>query len=409
MWPFARKTEERVTGERNASAVDFSALSGLITPTAAGVSVTETNAVLLPAVYKCVSLNAEIISSLPLHVYAKRGDARVAYPTPTWITRPNNFQTMPEFLAMTQASLDLDGNAYWLRVSDDRGHLGALDVIPPSAVTPEKRTVDGSERLVYWVNTSKGRDVYAQNEVVHLRSLTLPGELKGFSPIAAARQTIGIGIAAEQFGANFFGGGATLSGVVEVPGQMTPEQTERLKDAFTKRHGGVSKSHAVGVLTGGAKWTPLSVKPEEAQFLESRKYTNEDVAQLFGYPAGFFSSEGVKGYVTALHAELRLWYVVGLLPRITRIERALTDLLPRPAYVKLETNAFLRMDPAQRTAFYQAAQQGEWMTRNEIRALEEMDPVEGGNEFLHSVQWQQDGSGSDTQMSFDDATSEVTQ
>ena len=226
---------------------------------------------------------------------------------------------------------------------------------------------------------------------MHLRSLTLPGELKGLSPIAAAKQTIGIGLAAERFGANFFGSGATLSGVIESPGQMTAEQVERLQAAFSRRHGGVSKSHALGVLTGGAKWTPLSVKPDEAQFLESRKYTATEVANLYGVPPELVASggtDGAKGYVTALSMRMRLWYITGLMPRIIRIERALTDLLPRPAYVRFNTNALLRMEPSERTAFYAAAQQGEWMTRNEIRALEEMDPVPGGDEFLHSVQWQ---------------------
>jgi HK97 family phage portal protein len=402
MWPFSRRTEEAQAERR--SVVDFSAFSDLLTTVAAGVNVTQSNAVNLPTVYKCVALTADTIASLPVDVYAKRGAARVPYEMPPWLASPNPLQTTAEFIASTQVSLDLDGNAYWLKAKDGSRLVG-LTMLNPGAVAPEVEKVGSTVRIRYRCDTIDGQRVYEMDDVVHLRGMTMPGEVKGLSPIACAKQTIGIGLAAEQFGGQFFGSGATLSGVITAPGQITQEQADRIKADFTKKHGGLAKSHAIGVLSGGASWTPLSVKPEEAQFLESRNYTNEEVSQLFGYPAGFFSSEGVKGYVTALHAELRLWYVTGLLPRITRIERALSTLLPRPAYAKLNTNALLRMDPAQRTAFYQAAQLGQWMTRNEIRALEEMDPVDGGDEFLHSVQWQESVD-ADEQLSFDD---EVTQ
>jgi HK97 family phage portal protein len=399
MWPFSRKT---VAPDREArSVIDFSAFSDMLAPSASGVNVTQASSVTLPAVYKCVALNSDTIASLPIDVFTRRGGARISRPLPGWLASPNQFQTTAEFIGMTQTSLDLDGNAYWLKAADARGTLAALYVIPPTAVTPEEHDVGGRQEIVYAVSSKSGRQVYSMREVVHLRGMTLPGELKGLSPIACAKQTIGVGLAAETFGAQFFGSGATLSGVVSSPTSLSDEQIDRLKATFQKKHGGLSNSHAVGVLTGGATWIPLSVKPEEAQFLETRKYTGEDVSQLFGYPAGFFSADGVKGYVTALHAELRLWYTIGLLPRITRIERALSGLLPdESAYVKLNTNALLRMDPAQRTAFYQAAQLGEWMNRNEIRALEDMDPVDGGDEFLHSVQWQDNTP--DGQMSFDD-------
>jgi HK97 family phage portal protein len=185
---------------------------------------------------------------------------------------------------------------------------------------------------------------------------------------------------------------------------MTQEQADRLKEAFTKRHGGVSRSHAIGVLSGGAAWTPLSVRPDEAQFLETRRYSAAEIANLYGVPVelvGDGGTQGAKGYVTGVAMRFRLWYLTGLLPRITRLETALSSCLPRPAYVKFNTNALLRMDPAERTAFYQAAQLGEWMSRNEIRALEDMDPVEGGDEFLHSVQWQENAppDGDDTDES----------
>jgi len=171
---------------------------------------------------------------------------------------------------------------------------------------------------------------------------------------------------------------------------MTPEQIERLQTSFTKKHGGISRSHAIGILSGGASWRPMSVNPDEAQFLESRRYTATEIANLYGVPPELVTDvEGAKGYVTALSQRMRMWYITGLMPRIVRIEEAMSSLLPRPAYVKFNVNALLRMEPSERTSFYQAAQLGEWMTRNEIRALEDMDPMPGGDEPLHSVQWQE--------------------
>lgn len=385
MWPFTRRQDFEAMEER--SVLDFSAFSDLLTPVHAGVAVTQDTAVNLPAVYRCVALNSDTIGSLPLDVYAKRGDTRVPYSEPPWLREPNQFQTMAEFVAMTQVSLDLDGNAFWLKASDKTGRLVALYVMAPSAV----EVVAEDSRRTYKVRKSDGTsDTYSANAVVHLRSMTLPGALRGLSPIGCAKQTIGVGLAAEQFGAQFFGNGANLSAVITAPGQGTQEAAERLRDQFTKKHGGISNSHAIGVLFGGAQWVPISVKPDEAQFLEARRYTATEIANLFGTPPAWVTdSEGAKGYVTALYATLRLWYVIGLHSRITRIETAFSSLLPRPAYVKFNTNALLRMDPDQRTRFYQAAQLGEWMTRNEIRAFEDMNPVPGGDDFLHSVQWQE--------------------
>ena len=380
MWPFHSgyfdKSEKRDNG--------FTAFLDTARPVAAGVSVTKENAVNLPAVYKCVTLNAETVSSLPVNVYSKRGKNRVPRSDPAWLRDPNDFQTLREFLAVTQVSLDLAGNAYWLKTSAGNKLVG-LDVLAPDAVEP--RVEDGL--LLYYVTLKDGRRPFAATEIVHLRGLTMPGQLVGLSPIECAKQTIGIGFASESYGAQFFGTGATLSGIISSPTTMTQEQAERLREAFTKKHGGVNKSHALGVLSGGATWTPLSVKPEEAQFLETRKYTNIEVAEMFGFPTNFFSTDGAKGYVTALHATMRLWNITGLNSRIVRIEDALTSLLPRGVYVKMNRNALvLQMDPAERTSFYQAAQLGQWMSIEEIRALEDMNPEPDGT-VLHSVQWQE--------------------
>jgi HK97 family phage portal protein len=375
-----------VRAELEARDNGWTAFKDLTTPVYAGVSVTQDNAVNLPAVYKCVSLNAETISSLPIDVYTKRGDTRIARDVPAWLRDPNPFQTTAEFIAMTQTSLDLAGNAYWLKASAGDQLVG-LSVLAPSAVQPEVRDC----QVYYRVSVAGGADLFPSTAIVHLRGLVLPGTLVGLSPIECAKQTIGIGLASEQFAAQYYGNGIHPSGFIESPTALTKEQSDRLKEDFTKRHGGVSRSHALGVLTGGASFRSISVTAEDSQFLQSRAYTATEIANLYGVPTELVAAtgdSGAKGYVTALHTRLRLWYLTGLLPRITRIETALSGLMVRPAYVKFNTNALLRMDPAERVAFYQAAQQGEWILKDEIRALEDMDPMPDGK-GMEPLRWQQ--------------------
>jgi HK97 family phage portal protein len=388
MWPFSRKTEQR---DWASTWLSFGDLLGATT--ASGIRVTQTNAIEHPAVYRCVDLNSQTIGSFPVDCKARRGENRVAYPDPEWIRHPNDYQDFNGLVAEQQASQELYDSAFLLKASAGNKVVG-LSVLDPNAVEMKWLALDDGRRvIVYDVQLVTGKVRLAYNEILHIKAgLPIPGALRGISPTVAARETIGTGMAARQFGANFFGTGATLSGVIETPNQMTQEQAERLQEAFKKRHGGVSKSHAVGILAGGAQWKPLSVAPNESQHLETQKYTDATIAALFGIPAEYVSPggmEGAKGYVTGLYQRQMLWYQTGLFSRITRNERAFSSLLPRPAYIKFNVNSWLRMDPEQRVAFYAAGQQGEWLSRNDIRAYEDMNPLEDGDEMLHSVQWQE--------------------
>ncbi len=353
-------------------------------PTHAGVSVTQDNASNLPAIYRCWSLNSDTVSSTPVDCMASRQGKRVTYPIPFWLISPNDEQDWAQFLHMCNVSMEADGNAFILKASDDSGRLVGLFLLPPTAVEVRR---DTEGRLVYLVGAD--HKPYPSTAILHIRWMVLPGQLRGISPIRAAEQTIGTGFAAEQFGANFFGSGATMSGVIAVPGKMKLEDADRLRDQFKKRHGGVSKSHAIGVLTDGAEWKQLSVNPDEAQFLQTRKFTDIQIANIYGVPPMYVTeAEGAKGFVTGLYAMQYMWLLTGINPRFVRYERAFSSLLPRPAYIKFNRNAFLAMDPTERSGFYAAGLRDRWLVPNEVRAKEDMDPLEGGDEPLWSVQWQ---------------------
>ena len=390
MWPFSTLVRDSAIADGAEELRDngFLAFRDRMLPSYSGIAVDESNAVNLPAVYICWRLNSETVASLPIDVYAKRGEQRVEYTRPAWIDKPNDEQDWGQFIEQAQLSLEADGNAFMLKASDQAGRLAGLYNLAPEAVSVERLNVTYGP-IVYRVSLATGdQEMFPASAIVHIRGLTPAGTLRGLSPIACARQTLGIGLAAEQYGAQFFGAGATLSGVIETPGQMTKEQADRLQESFTKKHGGISKSHAIGILAGGAAWKPLSVKPDEAQFLQTRKYTDVQLALMYGLPPEYVTeAEGAKGYVTGIYARQYMWLQTGINPRLIRVERALSALLPRPAYIKFNRNAFLAMDVEQRVAYYAAGQQGEWLTRNEIRALEDMNPIPGGSVPLKSVQW----------------------
>lgn len=356
--------------------------------THAGVSVTQESSVGLPAVYRCMSLNSDTIATTPLDSFRKSGKNRIEYPKPRWLEQPTDYLDTCECLGQLQASLEADGNAFALKAVTRSGSLAGLFPLNPEVVDVE-RLKDG--QIVYDIKQDDGTMIRVQqNEMLHVRGFTPAGAIRGISPIAALKQAIGLGLAAQQFGAQFFGNGAHLGGVVEFPGpDPGEEKAKRVKESFTHKHGGLSKSHALGILYGGAKWVPVTVKPEEAQFLETRRSNAVEIACAFGVPAWFVTDiEGAKGYVSGLYATMYMWLLTGINVRFVRMERALSALLPdKNAYVKFNRNSFLAMDPRERSDYYSKGLMGRYLTPNRICALEDMDPLPGGDEALWSVQW----------------------
>jgi HK97 family phage portal protein len=385
VWPLKRKEQ------RSSNFISFGDL--ILPPTAAGTSVTPQNCIEHPAVYRCLDLNSSTIASFPVDCMKKVGKKRVPYPEPPWLRSPNDYQDFHELVAEAACSCDQYDSAFILKAVATGGQLVGLGVLDPNAVEMKRVDLGSGPVVVYDVQLANGKVRLAANEVLRVKAgLPVPGGLRGVSPTVAAREVIGLGLAARQYGSNFYGNGATLSGLIETPNQMTQEVAERLKESFAKKHGGVSRSHAIGILSGGAKWVQITTEPDKAQALDTLKYTDGVIASLFGIPAEYVSPaiEGAKGYVTGLYQRQMLWYQTGLYPRIVRLERAFSSLLPRPAYIKFRVEGWLRMDPEQRISMYRAGQMGEWLTINEIRALEDLNPLPGGDEPLKSVQWHPD-------------------
>lgn len=354
-----------------------------VSNTEAGVRVTQSSALALTATYACVALLADTVSSLPVGTFRRQGGARVPEAQPEWMFQPeagNPSSSWDSHIAEVMVSLLLDGNAFIYTGRDDNGEVIDLRVLDPALVEP--KVVNGQS--LFEVRGANGQssilDSFAMRHIWRIRQ---PGKLRGLSPIEAARQTLGKTLAAESFGARFFGSGANLSGVILAKQKMDAQSADELKAKFAAKYGGVSRSHGVGVLDGEADWKPLSVSPEQAQFLATLDKGDEDVARLFRVPpplAGI-TKPGAMAYAS-VEALLIAFEKFTVRPYVEAIETSYRPLLPPGVYLKLNTNGLLRGDFKSRMEGYSSGVQGGYMLRSEARSLEDLPPVAGLDEPL---------------------------
>jgi HK97 family phage portal protein len=220
-----------------------------------------------------------------------------------------------------------------------------------------------------------------RGELHHVPAMIRPQALKGLSPIESAAEAVGLELAGREFGARFFGSGAHLSGVIESPGPLTPDQAKILKTSFAAKHGGLKRSHLPGVLTEGAKWTPISISPEQAQFLDTRRFTAAEIASLvFGVDPAMLGLNQPGTSITYANLEQRGIHFVQftMLPWIVRLERLINKLLGPPEYVKLNVDGLLRADTKTRYDAYAIGVDKGWLRTNEVRELEDLPQIEGG-------------------------------
>ncbi len=359
----------------------------------AGVSVNEKNAFGMPAVYRAIALISGTVASLPLHAYRDSdNDTRERMrPSPRIIREPHPDLTRFEWLELALVHQLSWGNTYFRILRNEVGTVAELWPIEPSRVRVG-RAKDGSK--VYAVDTkdlsgrpwSPGTGVgddevrpFTDAEILHVPGMGYDGVV-GMSPIAVARQGIGLAMAAEKFGAKLFGSGNLMTGILSTEQRLDQTQADAIKARWRAQHSGLSSAHDVAVLGAGVKFEPISVPPEDAQFIESRRFQVTEVARIFGVPPHMLmDTERSTSWGTGIEQQSIGFVVYTLRPWLLRFEHRLSRLLPNPQYVKFSVEGLLRGDSAQRAAFYTSQWNIGALSTNEIRGLEDRPPVPGGD------------------------------
>jgi HK97 family phage portal protein len=279
-----------------------------------------------------------------------------------------------EILGQVVTSLLLDGNAYLATLRDDTGRVLSLSVLDPSDITPNLVTDEtGIQRLAFTSSKAAGVTLTSR-DITMVRGLMKPGEITGVSPVTAAREFIGLGLATQRFGSSFFGNNATPGSVVEVPGQLSPEGAEALKTAWNDVHRGSGNGNRLAVLTESAKFSKISLSPEDSQFLETRQATVQDVARLYGVPPHLLAdASGSTSWGSGLHEQNVAFSQYSLRPLVTRVEAALTSIMRSEgiavAYARFDLESMRRVTADRWTSYSTAIQTGV-LSIDEVRAYE---------------------------------------
>jgi len=324
-------------------------------------------------VFACVRLLADTIASLPWKCYRQDSDGvpNVVDPLPPVLSNPWPALDEFEWKWMTVASLASRGNSYHLVVQRDKAFRPtALMPLSPDDVYVERRAgdVDWTDPL-YWV---RGVEVPSQ-DIVHIRRFVMPGEPMGMSPIRQAAVAIGMGLEAENYGYRYFRDSAQPSSVLETDQQLDDAAIRQQQQNWISSHGGRRRP---AVLSGGFKWRPISISPEESQFLETRRYQKGEIAMMYGIPPHMIGdTEKSTSWGTGIEQQSIGFAIYTLRPWLSCVENAMGQLLPRGQFVRFDTSALLRGDLKARYDAYRVARETGWMSVNEIRLHEEMEAI----------------------------------
>ena len=359
MWPF-RKREDRTLTLGQLLAEDQP-------NTTAGATVTTDTAQRLSAVWACIRLLTDVVSTMPCHAYAS-GSRDPVDPAPVMLRSPAAGVPFHDWIAQVLRSLLLTGNAW-----------GIITTRVGAGLRPAQIELIARHRVAVNIGTDgtatyrlDGREI-DRDDLWHLRAYPSPGALLGLSPIAYAAETIGLGLAAQKYGAQYFGDSSTPSGYLTGDQVITQTQAEELLARWEARH---RNRHGTAVMGKGLEFKQIMVPPEESQFLDTQRLTVQQIARLYGIPPEMLAADSGNS-LTYANVEQRsidfLTYAVS--PWLVRLETALTDLVARDQYVKFNSGGLLRTDLKTRYESYEIGLRAGFLTLDEVRELEDREPL----------------------------------
>ena len=366
-------------------------LTGLFGTSKTGVQVSEDNALTFSAVYAAVRIISETIASIPLNVYQADGETRVkavGHPVQDLLAKaPNSVSSTFTFREAMASNLVLHGNAYAKIEMNAAGRPTAL--IPLNPMKVEVKVVDGEKVYVF-----DKKHTYLDYEMLHFVGLSFNG-LTGKSPLSMAREAVAIGLAAQEYGARFYSNGANAGGVITAPGRLNTEVVKRLRESWNRAQSGNSNSHSTAILEEGMKYEKIGLDPEAAQFLQSRKFQVNEIARIFRIPPSYLAD--LENSSTRANTEQQAIQFVRdcITPYVRRMEVELNRKLFREdepnLYAYFTMEGLMRGDQKARYEAYATARQWGWLSVNDIRDLENLNPVEGGDIYLQPLNMQRAG------------------
>lgn len=355
---------------------------------AAGVRVGPETALKLSTVWACDRLLAETIASLPALVFERLADGgrqrATNHPLYDVLHRqPNEQQTAFEFFDFMSHCAIMRGNGYARIKPGARGFADQLVPLHPDRIMPEKLPDGGLRYKV--TNPNAPMETLNDEDVLHLRGPSFDGVL-GVSVVTYARESLGLALAAERYGAKYFGNNSQPGGVLsKKEGKLSPEAATRIKASWEAAHSG-DQIHRIAVLEEGLTWQQVGVHNKDSQFLETREFQAEDICRWFRVPPHLV---GLTSKVTSWGSgieQLGLGFVIyTLMPWLVRWQQAISrDLIlaPDKYFVEFLVDALLRGDLKSRYDAYAIGRQWGWLSRNDVRRTENMNPIEGGDDYL---------------------------
>ena len=365
--------------------------------TTSGKPVNETTAMQTTAVYACVRILSEAIASLPVHVYQYKdgGGKEMVIDHPLYQVlhdEPNPEMTSFVFRETLMSHLLIWGNAYAQIIRDGAGRVLGLYPLLPNKMDVQR---DDKGEIYYVYSRSSDEnpnfkeygDIKLQKEdVLHIPGLGFDG-LIGYSPIAMAKNAVGMTLACEEYGASFFANGANPGGVLEHPGVL--KDPSKVRDSWNAVYRGTSNAHKIAVLEEGMKYQQVGIPPEEAQFLETRKFQINEIARLYRIPPHMVGDLEKSSFSNIEQQSLE-FVKYTLDPWVIRWEQSLQKALLLPGekgkyFIKLNVDGLMRGDYQSRMNGYSIGRQNGWLSANDIREMEDMNPIpdeDGGNLYL---------------------------
>ena len=344
----------------------------------AGTVVNQKNALEIGAAYACVRLLSDTISTLPLDTFIRRDGNRLPYtPRPDWVYEPEGPGTSRiEYYKQIVVSMLLSHGAVVQILRNGAGAIVALQPLDPTRVDIRRNKETRLREFVI----DGGQAVLSSEDVLYIPEMRRPGSLKGVSRVDELKQTLGLAKALDEFASRYFSNGANTSGIIEFPGNLTQEQAKDLVDSFEAGHKGLKKAHRPGVLSGGAKFTKTGSDGEQAQMLESRQFSVEEVARVFRVPPSMIglNTPGAMSYASVEHNAMS-FVRFSLTPLISAIEEAHNRLLPGDVFLRFNMDGLLRGDSATQAQVFSTGLQAGYLSVNDVRGLMDLRPVDNGD------------------------------